>query len=171
MALMPHPIPPSDEIHSLPFVRAFPTSAKCTAPLTALFWPHNCRCFPLSSQLTIPIPCISVAAVSSAVSCLSSNGLPQNRHRYCSWSLILLYSKVQGTTLPFKHPSKGLGLVTHLLLEMDEHSISGRFRYNLQVSTNLIFITRFRILQFASPKVKKLTSLLYTSRQHTVQVS
>lgn len=62
-----------------------------TQLLSNLSWPHNCRCFPLSSQLTFPKPCITVAAASSAVSCLSSNGFPQKGHRHWSWSLTLLY--------------------------------------------------------------------------------
>lgn len=80
-----------------------------------------------------------------------------------------LYSKVQGTTLPFKHPSKGFGLATHSLLKMDEQNISDRFRNTIcKFPLIIISIIRFPVLHFASHMVKKVTTHLYTSRQHRV---
>lgn len=87
--------------YNIPFLPWNPQLALCESSLcickmlTQLLsnpsWSLNCRCFPFSSQLTFPKPCITVAAASSAVSCLSSNGLSQKGHRYWSWSLTLLH--------------------------------------------------------------------------------
>lgn len=80
----------------------------------------------------------------------------------------LLYSKAQGTTLPFKHPSKGFGLATHPLLKMDEQNISGRFRNTIcKFLLIIISITRFPVLQFAFHTVKNINkpSLYFQTTQ------
>lgn len=126
----------------------------------------------ITTHLSQALHHCKVAAASSAVSCIFSNGLPRNKHRLEPHSPSL-FSKVQGTTLPFKHPSQRLVLfLPTLFWRWMNTIISGRFRNKIcKFQLLIISITRFPVPQFASHKVKTLTSHLYISWQHRVQVT
>lgn len=172
MALMPQPILPDMKSTACPLWGLFAhLESASTAPLKPLL---TAGASP--SHHNSPFPNLaSLAAASSAVLCLSSNGLPQNRHRYCSLSLTLLHFIAKSKELHshLNIPVRDLALPPiHPLLKMDEHSMSGRFRNTIcKFPFIIISITSFPILQFASQKVKNLTSHHYTSRQHRVQVT
>jgi len=128
MALMPHPTPPRLEIHSFPFARAFHAFRKHQhassqtsldhVTVGASSFHHNSPFPNLASLLLLSRQTVHAFL---EVVCPKIDTVLQLKPYSPS-----LYGKVLGTTLPFIHPSQGLGLPTNplLVLMMEEHDIA-----------------------------------------------